>query len=57
MTAARSRLSDARSALRRLENDISHDELEVGKVGGVEYGRDGEWKKLDGTCVDTIAGE
>lgn len=57
MTAAKSKHSDAQSALRRLQNDISHDELELTKLTGHEYGKDGEWKKLDGTCVDTVAGE
>jgi protein kinase C substrate 80K-H len=57
VTAAKTKHSDGQSALRRLQNDISHDELELSKLTGYEYGREGEWKKLDGTCVDTIAGE
>ncbi len=40
-----------------MQNDLAHDAREVEKLSGYEYGRDGEWKKLDGTCVDMVHGE
>jgi hypothetical protein len=55
--AARQKHTDAQNDLNRLKMDITSTEGTLNKLQGLEYGREGEWKKLEGTCVEKISGE
>lgn len=44
-------MTDTRSRIRDIETTL--DQISTQK----HYGPQGEWKKLDGTCIDTVAGD
>lgn len=57
-TRARQAFNDAQSALERLKTDKTEAEGDIKDIFEVEgFGREGEWKKLDGQCVQTDSGE
>lgn len=57
-TRARQAFTDAQSALERLKTEKTEKEGEIGEIFDVHgFGREGEWKKLDGQCVQTDSGE
>ncbi|KAF8239565.1 hypothetical protein L208DRAFT_1386039 [Tricholoma matsutake] len=57
-TRARQAFTDAQSALERLKTEKTEKEGEIGEIFDVHgFGREGEWKKLDGQCVQTDSGD
>lgn len=55
---ARQVLTDAENELENLKSDkerAENDALEIFDVHG--FGAEGEWKKLDGTCLEKDTGE
>jgi len=49
---------DAENELSRLRSELEQKQADVKDVFDVEgFGRDGEWKKLDGTCLEKESGE
>ncbi|TXT10626.1 hypothetical protein VHUM_02131 [Vanrija humicola] len=57
VAAAREQFHAAERELNNLRNDISSSEGTLGKLSDGSFGPQGEWKKLDGTCIDTVAGD
>ncbi|KAL1408832.1 hypothetical protein Q8F55_005646 [Vanrija albida] len=57
VAAARERFHAAERELSSLRNEISGSEGTLGKLSDGSFGPQGEWKKLDGTCIDTTAGD
>lgn len=57
VAAARERFHAAERELNNLHNDISSSQATLDKLSDGSYGPQGEWKKLDGTCIDTVAGD
>ncbi|KAG8955039.1 hypothetical protein FRC03_011300 [Tulasnella sp. 419] len=55
---ARTAHNTAESALIETETKLNEDQKALDKLFAVEwYGKDGEWKKLDGTCLSKDTGE
>ncbi|CAE6522222.1 unnamed protein product [Rhizoctonia solani] len=55
---ARNAHNSAVNALRNSERELKDSEEALTKLeGGGHYGKDGEWKKLDGTCLEKDTGE
>jgi protein kinase C substrate 80K-H len=58
VSAARERHNAAERELNSVRSAISSAEETLEQIGNKHwFGPDGEWKKLDGTCVDTVAGD
>lgn len=57
VAAAKEAHRELSNQLNRLNNDVRSAQETWAKLSGNEFGRDGEWKKLDGTCVDKVSGE
>ncbi|BEJ14197.1 hypothetical protein CspHIS471_0313710 [Cutaneotrichosporon sp. HIS471] len=58
VAAARERFNAAERELNTVRSAITSAEETLEQIGNKHwFGPDGEWKKLDGTCVDTIAGD
>lgn len=58
VAAARDRFNNAERDLSSLKREITNIETTLGKFTADQwYGPQGEFKKLDGTCIETIAGE
>ncbi|RXK36650.1 protein kinase C substrate 80K-H [Tremella mesenterica] len=56
VTAAREKHRNLNNELTKLQNDIKSSSETLEKMG-LGFGPEAEWKKLDGTCVDTVAGD
>ena len=56
MAAARQKHSDLNNELNRLRREIQTSTETLEKMGS-GFGPAAEWKKLDGKCIDTVAGE
>lgn len=56
VAAARQKHTDAQNNLHRLNNEVRITTETLEKLQGVYYGKDAEWKKLDGTCIDKEVG-
>lgn len=56
VVAAREKHNKATSALSNIRNDIKRNEDTLRKMDK-DFGPDAEWKKLDGTCIETEYGE
>lgn len=57
-TRARQAFTEAHSALERLKTDKTDAEGDIKEIFNIHgFGREGEWKKLDGQCVQTDSGE
>ena len=56
VAAAREKHNKANGELNKLRTDIANAEETLRKMEK-DYGPEAEWKKLDGTCIDTVAGE
>lgn len=54
---ARERSNAAQRAVTDLQGTITSTEQTLRKLSDGEFGPDGEWKKLDGTCISTVAGD
>jgi protein kinase C substrate 80K-H len=55
---ARQAFNNAENALKKLENEKKVAEKDISKIFDVEsFGTEGEWKKLDGTCLEYDDGE
>ncbi|WVF66594.1 hypothetical protein IAT40_001334 [Kwoniella sp. CBS 6097] len=60
VAAAKEKHRNLANDLNKLRNEITKSEETVSKLGGGSgsgYGPLGEWKKLDGTCVDKVSGD
>ncbi|GFZ44630.1 Alpha-glucosidase 2 subunit beta [Saitozyma sp. JCM 24511] len=57
VAAAKEAHRELSNQLNRLNNDVRSAQETWAKLSGNEFGRDGEWKKLDGTCVDKVSGD
>ncbi|CAK9780364.1 hypothetical protein CC85DRAFT_287897 [Cutaneotrichosporon oleaginosum] len=58
VSAARERYNAAERELNAVRSAISGAEETLEQIGNRHwFGPEGEWKKLDGTCVDTVAGD
>ncbi|GMK53438.1 hypothetical protein CspeluHIS016_0100240 [Cutaneotrichosporon spelunceum] len=58
VAAARDKFNAAERELGNVRSAISSAEDTLGQIETkLWFGPDGEWKKLDGTCVDTVAGD
>ncbi|KAK1921369.1 glucosidase II beta subunit-like-domain-containing protein [Papiliotrema laurentii] len=56
VAAAREKHNKANGELNKLRTDITNAEETLRKMEK-DYGPEAEWKKLDGTCIDTVAGD
>jgi protein kinase C substrate 80K-H len=56
VAAARDRHNTAREAFNTLSREISSTADTLSKMTD-QFGPQAEWKRLDGTCVDKVAGE
>ncbi|CAA7269005.1 unnamed protein product [Cyclocybe aegerita] len=57
-TRARQAFHDAERALGQLKSDKSNKEKDANEIFSIEgFGAEGEWKKLDGTCIEKDEGE
>lgn len=55
---ARQAFTDAENELRKLRDEKKNTEEDISEIFDVEgFGADGEWKKLDGTCLEYDTGE
>lgn len=54
---ARERANAAQRAVTDLQAAVQSTEQTLHKLTAGEFGPDGEWKKLDGTCVSAVAGD
>ncbi|KAJ7762796.1 glucosidase II beta subunit-like-domain-containing protein [Mycena maculata] len=55
---ARQALTDAEATLNRVKNEKKAAEEDLSEIFDVEgFGAEGEWKKLDGTCLELDTGE
>ncbi|KAK2462316.1 hypothetical protein APHAL10511_005622 [Amanita phalloides] len=55
---AHKKLTDAENRLRTLENSKRSAEDQLSKLFDPQhFGARGEWKKLDGTCIETVTGD
>ncbi|KAJ6567298.1 glucosidase II beta subunit-like-domain-containing protein [Mycena vulgaris] len=55
---ARQALNDAEAALNRVKNDKKTAEEDMDEIFNIHgFGAEGEWKKLDGTCLELNTGE
>lgn len=54
---ARERSNAAQRAVTDLQSTITSTEQTLQKLNNGEFGPDGEWKKLDGTCISTVSGD
>ena len=51
-------LTDAEAELERVKNERTTAEGDIAEIFNIHgFGADGEWKKLDGTCLETEVGE
>ena len=51
-------LTDAEAELERVKNEKSTAESDIAEIFNIHaFGADGEWKKLDGTCLEKDIGE
>ncbi|WVQ94203.1 hypothetical protein IAU59_001281 [Kwoniella sp. CBS 9459] len=60
VAAAKEKHRNLANDLNKLRNEITKSEETVSKLGGGSgsgFGPLGEWKKLDGTCVDKVSGD
>ncbi|OCF38619.1 protein kinase C substrate 80K-H [Kwoniella heveanensis CBS 569] len=58
VAAAKEKHRNLANDLNKLRNEITKSEETIGKLGGGSgFGPSGEWKKLDGTCVDKVSGD
>lgn len=57
-TNARNAHNTAVNSLSKVERDLKETQESLNKLeGGGHFGKDGEWKKLDGTCLEKDTGE
>jgi protein kinase C substrate 80K-H len=57
-TRAHQAFTNAQSALERLKADKMEAEGDIQEIFNIHgFGREGEWKKLDGQCLQTDSGE
>ena len=55
---AQKALNDARHSLDRVRRDKQNSDQALARLFDPEwYGAEGEWKKLDGTCIEKEVGE
>ncbi|KAJ7162638.1 glucosidase II beta subunit-like-domain-containing protein [Mycena crocata] len=55
---ARQALNDAEAALNRVKKDKENAEEDLDEIFNIQgFGAEGEWKKLDGTCLELNTGE
>jgi len=54
--AARKNFNDLTSEMSNLERDLTGAERSIEKLG-VDFGPEGEWKKLENTCIEKEQGE
>lgn len=58
VSRVRQSLSDSETALRETEDKLKNAERDLGDLFKPErFGQDGEWKKLDGVCLEKDTGE
>jgi protein kinase C substrate 80K-H len=58
VSAARESHKTAERELRDLSTAISNSKSTLRRLTETQdFGPQGEWKKLDGTCIDTVSGE
>jgi protein kinase C substrate 80K-H len=56
MIDARKKFTDLSDSLTAARNELSSTREALEKLGS-EFGPEGEWKKLEGTCIDREQGE
>lgn len=56
MIDARKKFTDLSDSLAAARNELSSTREALEKLGS-EFGPEGEWKKLEGTCIDREQGE
>ncbi|ORX35023.1 glucosidase II beta subunit-like-domain-containing protein [Kockovaella imperatae] len=56
VSAAREKHRNLSNELSKWRNEISGAQQTLGDMAS-KFGPDGEWKKLDGTCIDKVAGD
>lgn len=58
VAAAREKHQAAERDLNSVRTSITNAERTLDEITTKQwFGPEGEWKKLDGTCIDTVAGE